>query len=305
MNSLMIVGVESVAGAGLAESLAARYQVSGLSAASGVDIPGCQVSHVDDMDAMTIERQLQQHRPDRVIFCGQAARSSWDSPMLSPSYADSLALDWARAAAARKADFTFVSSDAVFAGPWMSHSEDDEHFSVRHASLRDIESEIIRRHPDALIVRTNVFGWSPCTDAPGFAEVLLRKIESGLVDSVDFLSHAAPVLATDLGRLIERAHDEHVCGILHLGGAERLSPYQFAERLAAHADCSAVIIPDESLLDTASCEHQRGETTLDCSRARQLLGVCMPLIEDGLTAFLAQRRTSAPPARRDRITAVA
>jgi len=291
MNSALIVGVESIAGAGLATALSSTHRVVGLSSVAGVAVCECRVIHLSSTSAAAIEQQIQAASPDRIIFCGQASRSSWDQPSVAHGFEDSLAVDWARAAARHGIEFAMISSDAVFSGPWMSHAEDDEHFNPSEEAqrLREIEDAILQCLPEALIVRTNVFGWSPCPSEPGFAKQLLDEINRGLVERVDFIRHASPVLATDLGNLMGKAFDAELSGILHLAGAERLSPYHFAERLCAAAGQPAVIIPDETLLSSLSTGRDRGETTLDCSAARELLGVSMPLLEDGLTGFLAQQ----------------
>lgn len=301
MNSVLIVGVESIAGAGLATALSSTHHVTGLSNVAGVELANCRTLHLSSTSVTTIEQQIQSVSPARIVFCGKASRSSWDRQPVQNGFDDSLALEWARAASRHRIDLTFVSSDSVFAGPWMSHTEDDDHFSSHESAvrLREVETEILNVLPEALIVRTNVFGWSPCSTEQGFAAAMLDEISNGLVERADFVRHASPVLVTDLGRLIEKAFDAEVCGLLHLGGAERLSPYQFAERLSAVADRPAAIIPDESLLSQNSHGRDRGETTLDCSVARELLGVTIPLIEDGLTGFLAQC-----PASADRVPAV-
>ena len=299
MNSVLIVGVESIAGAGLATALSSTHRVTGLSSVADVEIASCRTLHLSSTSVATIEQQIQSVSPARIVFCGKASRSSWDHQPVEHGFDDSLALDWARSATRHGIEFTFVSSDSVFAGPWMSHTEDDNHFSPRENAvrLREVETRILDSLPEALIVRTNVFGWSPCSKEQGFAAAMFDEISCGLVERADFVRHASPVLATDLGRLIERAFDAEVCGVLHLGGAERLSPYQFAERLSAVADRSAAIIPDESLLSQLSNGRDRGETTLDCSVARELLGVSMPLIEDGLSGFLAQSPDSTDHAK--------
>ncbi|MHC4878916.1 MAG: sugar nucleotide-binding protein [Planctomycetota bacterium] len=291
MDAVLIVGVESIAGAGLAAALRETHRVTGLSCHTDAQIDDCRIVHLESADAASINEQVDAVRPAWIVFCGHAARSSWDTQSEVHGFDDVLAIDCAQAAARCGAEFTMLSSDSVFVGPWMSHTEGDEHFSSLPAAvrLREIESSVLSEFPSALVVRTNVFGWNPGTSELGFASQLLAEIERGLAERVDFLKHATPILATDLGGLLLKARQTGVCGILHLGGAERLSPYQFAERLAAVADRSAAIIPDETLLAHVTMGRDRGETTLDCSTARELLGASMPLLEDGLCAFLAQR----------------
>ncbi len=291
MNNVLIVGIEGAVGAGLASVLRQSHAVVGLANRAGINVAGCRVVHAVGFDAVSIQQHLQSERPDWVIFCGAASRSSWDSHAVHQSAInDSHAIEWAKAAGDADIDFCMVSSDAVFTGPWMLHKEDDEHLceTPQAERLRRIESTVLELNDDALIVRTNAFGWSPDASQPEFAETLVDSLDGGLPFEFDYLRHASPILTTDLGKMLLKAHAENLRGVLHIASSERINPYQFAERLAEFADLASPEFPDQTILEGPVTGFGKGETTLDCGLAVELLGVRMPLIDDGIRQFLRQ-----------------
>src|SRR5687768_58436 len=121
MKRVLVVGVETVAGAHLAKALSNRHQVAGLSATKAVRIPGCEVCDQVPITTEAIHRELAMRSPDLVVLCGVAARSTW-SLRIRETF-DTQALDvtvaWSEAVSKTKARLIVVSSDAVFHGPWM------------------------------------------------------------------------------------------------------------------------------------------------------------------------------------------
>lgn len=291
MSHVLIIGIEGAVGAGLASVLQQNFSVSGISNRAGINLAGCRAIHSVAHDDATIQQHLLNEQPEWIIFCGAASRSSWDSHTVHQSAInDSNAIAWCRAAADSEIDFCMISSDAVFTGPWMLHNEDDEHFcsTPQAERLRQIESAVLDWNHDALIVRTNAFGWGPDSDSPEFAEALFDSLDGGLPIKIDFLRHSSPILTTDLGRMLLKAHAEQLRGVLHIASSERISPFQFAERLADAASLAPPEFPDQTILESPVTGFGKGETTLDCSLAAELLSVRMPLVDDGIGQFIRQ-----------------
>lgn len=292
MKTMLVVGVETVAGANLAIEFASSHRVVGLSSVPGVSLAGCSVHSIKTHDPVSVKNWLQQERPTHIVFSGQAAQSCWDE-CPSPAIENKAAATWAKAAAEQGISFTLLSSDGVFTGPWLSHFEDDdEHYCAtpEAQAIRQTEEAVVAACPDALIVRTHVFGWSPLTSAPSYAERLLSQLENNEELSIDSLRHASPILASDLAKLLREAFDGEVTGLLHIAGGERTNPYQFAELLAEAAGLPRPVFDwIEELTDVAT-DFGTGETTLNCSQARDLLEQPMPLLVDGVNQLIAQRR---------------
>lgn len=290
MNTVLIVGVDSVAGANCAVVFGDKFRVVGLAQRAGVRIEDCEVRTQSRHDAASVRQVMQQEQPQWVVFCGAAAQSSWDLKA-TDGIDDAAAIQWAQAAQQAGADFTMVSSDAVFTGPWVSHHEADESYcqTPRACHIRDVEDAVFTAHPEALVVRTNVFGWSALPRPTGFVEQVLASFEQDLSLEIDFVRHGSPLLASDFAEMLLTAHENEVCGVLHLSGGERVNPYQVVELLAEAADLAPPEMPTLTTLAAPITGFGLGETTLNCALARQLIGIQPPRIDDSIRSLMAQR----------------
>lgn len=291
VETILVVGIDSVVGANLAAQLADHYQVHGLSQGPRILIDGCDTASVA-FDAETPFDSIRQHTPDMVVYCGPAAHSAWElstAARIKPGNVD-IARSWADAAAQQGSRFTFISSDAVFTGPWMFH--DEESLGICHspeaAVIRKTEAAVRDVCPEALIVRTNAFGWSPAGNQGGWAESLIARLEANRLLDLDCIRHATPILATDLGGIIQRAWSENLDGTYHIGGAERVSPLQFAQRLADYFDLPWLSIRREETLSEKPEGFGAGETSLQTKQIRKALCVAMPMLSEGLDRLKAQ-----------------
>jgi dTDP-4-dehydrorhamnose reductase len=291
MEKVLIVGVETVAGSNLAAVLAPGFETVGLTTSSSVQIENCRITQLRRLDQATVSQIVQTERPDQIVFCGAAACSSWDEDPQPTTLEDQAAIAWAKAADQFEVGFTFVSSDAVFTGPWMSHNEQDTHFceTPQATLIRQAEADVKQACPNALVIRTNVFGWGATGNTTGFAERILTSLENGSSIELDPLRYAAPILSSDLAAVLLKAWEAGQTGFLHVAGAERINPCQFAERIAAMAELPIPHFTQRARLSRPVTGFGRGETMLNCRKARRLLGVSMPLIDEGIERMLEQR----------------
>lgn len=292
MNTILVVGVDTTVGANCAARLSARQSVVGLTSRSGVAIDGCETHLFDRENAADAEAWLLDARPERVLYCGPESRSCWDPDTAGWLSAASVgaAGHWAAAAQAAGIPFTMVSSDAVFTGPWIFHDEDSLAVcrSPEATAIRDAEKQVRDACGEALIVRTNAFGWSPLAEG-GWVEQLLGSIEDRRTLDADCIRHATPILATDLAEIIDRAWQEELTGVYHIAGAERVSPMQFAQRLADQFDLPWLTLRREQTLVELPQGFGAGETSLQTKKIRKALCVAMPMLSEGLRRLHAQR----------------
>jgi dTDP-4-dehydrorhamnose reductase len=182
-----------------------------------------------------------------------------------------------------------LSSDAVFTGPWMFHEEDCPSLcdSPQAVAIHEAEAGALAAHPKALVVRTHAFGWSPTGDS--WLERRLSDLERRRERPADTQRHATPILATDLAAVVAKALDANTTGVVHVAGAERVNPTQFLQQLAREFG----VPPVNSRTAGPTADRQdgfgRGETSLDCRRARLELGVSLPMLAEGLRRLRKQR----------------
>lgn len=294
MERTLIVGIDGVVGANLAMSLSGLQPLAGVALTAPVCEDVCEQMEVCDSphlaDALAIAEQAQ---PQRVVVAGVGANSCWDDhSQVSWERTVESALAWMSAAQSVGAQFTLISSDAVFTGPWMFHAENSHSVcpSREANALREIERQVSLRNPDALIVRTHAFGWSPGGEqsAESWLESLVADLQAGHRPRLDCVRHASPILATDLAAVLFKAWTAGLTGLYHIAGAERVNPAQFARRLAHQfalpfAGDSAV----GSLTDCAQ-GFGRGETSLQTRKIRRALGIGLPLVSEGIERLYAQ-----------------
>ncbi|MGC1275410.1 MAG: sugar nucleotide-binding protein [Planctomycetaceae bacterium] len=280
MDSILVVGTDTVVGSNLAAHWAENgWNVSGLSRAA-IDVDFAPTA-LDEA-----RRHMASARPSILVYCGAASESAWSYPTIDAAAEAHLRI-WARAARDAGCRFTYLSSDAVFTGPWLFHAEDSPHQcpSLEGSRLRTMEELVERVVPTALIVRTNAFGWSP--DGEGWVETLLADLDDGAL-TADPVRHATPILATDLASILARAHEEELTGPLHIAGAERVSHASFARRLAAQFELDAPAAEPAGALAAAATGFGRGETSLRTKRAKNVLNTAMPMLAEGLARLHAQ-----------------
>jgi dTDP-4-dehydrorhamnose reductase len=292
VNTILVVGVDTTVGANFAARLAEKQSVVGLSSVGGISIDGCDAQTFDPSNPSEAEAWLSDVRPEQVVYCGPESRSGWEpqTPLHLNAGSAAAAGRWAAAAHSAGAPFTMISSDAIFTGPWIFHDEDSLAVcrSPEATAIRDAEKLVRDACPTSLVVRTNAFGWSP-TASSGWIEDLLSGIEERRMLDCDCIRHATPILATDLAEIVDRAWQEALTGVFHIAGAERISPMQFAQRLADQFDLPWLTLRREQTLVELPQGFGAGETSLQTKRIRKALCVAMPMLSEGLARLRDQR----------------
>ncbi len=287
MDTILVVGVDTVVGANLALECAAHRRVVGIDPSGSTSLSDCEIlgSNANAADA------IRDCDATHVVLCGPASESCWDlanSKKLTRRAVEQARI-WATAASDTKARFTYISSDAIFTGPWMFHDEECPGLcgSAEAHVVRDAEIAVRQACPEALIVRTNAFGWSPMGET-GWLERQLTSIARDRVVSLDSIRHGTPILATDLGKIVMRAWEDELAGTFHIAGAERVNPAKFFQRLADRFELPWLSIRESLVLEGRPQGFGEGECSLQTKNIRKALCLAMPIISESLDGLLQQ-----------------
>lgn len=262
MNRILVIGIETPVGRTVAEQLGKSFQVEGIGLSS---LPAAEYPE-------SLSREV-----DSVVYCGNASQSSWE-PTFGTAASDQR---WAHRCleAARNCNlpFAFVSSDAVFNGPWVFHGEDSEAFadSAQSRNLRKLEQQVLE-YQHGTVVRTNALGVG---DQTQLIRRIVMALESNRTMPLDASVYSTPVSANRFAELFEVVLKSGTTGIVHLCGAERLSPWSFGIRLARIWDGDhQLIVPDIG--------QATKETALRCQVVHEQLGLHMPTITETLDSIV-------------------
>jgi dTDP-4-dehydrorhamnose reductase len=292
VEQLLIAGVDSVVGANLAAQLADKYQVLGISNSVPLAIEGCETAQAGD-DANTIRQVISSRRPGRIIVCQAAGDSPWNhaAGRIASLVSIESARIWSRTAIDLGVPLTFISSDAIFTGPWMFHSETCEsHCSSPQArSLRSLEESVLQICPETLIVRTHTYGWNPVAESAGWIEGIVSALESDGPGIFDCVPHATPILATDLADMLPPAWAAGLSGVFHIAGAERVNPHRFVCALARIFDLAPPRASVLAPVEVPNAAFGQGETSLRTHAFHRAVGLPMPMLSEGLERLFEQK----------------
>ena len=289
MDKILVAGVNTVVGANLAEALCDQRSVIGVSMTDAIQLPTCEVESEIPRKANAISDLLQRTKPSRLVLCSAGAVSSWDENHRPQASDVAQAKAWIDSAHRIGCHLTLISSDAIFTGPCMFHAENSHSLctSSESALLRQIEDHATALSSDSLIVRTHAIGWQAGNEQ-GWLESLLATIERGTIGPVDFARHGTPMLATDLAEVLKKSWESGLVGTHHVAGAERISPREFAMRLADHFRLPKPATPIAGSLIDRSVGFGCGETSLQTRKIRRALGIPLPLLDESLDKLYQQ-----------------
>ncbi len=288
MTRLLITGASGLLGANLVSSTERSFDVIAVVHTQTIAFSRAQTVRADLADAHAVHTLFEDHRPDWVIHC--AADTAIDALEANPDRAGILNTDMAREVAKAAAKFQsrliFVSTDSVFDGRNGPYQEDDKPAPLNVYARSKLEGEraASEEHPSALIVRTNLYGWSPGSKR-SLAEWFYSKLAAGEsclgFADIYFSPVYAPMLSSIFIKMLEKATK----GLYHVPGDECLSKYEFGRRMALTFgfDPALVKASQSDQIDWAAERPKR--TCLSGFKIIQALDISLPSLGEGLARF--------------------
>ena len=255
MRRLAVVGVDSSVGS------AAMVHFDGSAEVSGVRL-----------DQQSVVGELCENCTD-IVVCGDASLSSWDDGFGDLARDCELVPEYCQRAERAGARLVYISSDAIFRGPWVFHDDDSSKFcdSCIAQRLHSIEQTVLKSRRN-LVIRTNAI-----SDVSGsWLDQLRQSFRSQIPQRLVANQYATPLAASRLALLLDHVLQTPAAGVVHLAGAERLSPWNFATHVARAESISIqCALP--------SIEQEAREQSLRCTRARNELHLRMPTLSQTVT----------------------
>lgn len=247
---------------------------------------------VDLTDQTKVHELLNSLKPDWIVHC--AAMTNVDLCEVEPDQATLLNTTVSRALAieARKlgAGFVYTSTDSVFDGVRGNYSEQDipNPINVYAQSKLAGERAVQDEYPDALIVRTNIYGWNVQRKL-NLAEWILTELESQR--SIQGFSDVIfnPLLVDDLSEIVLTMMERGMKGLYHVAGTGACSKYEFALALAEVFGRDGQLVRKASVDDAPLKAPRPRNTSLNQAKIERDLGMKMPDLLSGLQRFKSLR----------------
>ena len=258
----------------------------------GLRLRGARAAALTLESAPALARALDDIRPDVIVHA--AGLSNVDDCERSPEAARRINADLAAAVASTAAErglkLVHISTDHLFAGDRPFRTEQDAPSPVNAYARSKLEGEqrVAERCPQALIVRTNFFGWGHAfrkSISDWVLEGLRAQQRLRMFNDVFF----TPILAARLARAVHALLAAGASGIVHVCGDERVSKHEFAVRLAAAFGLPAAGIEGGKYADAGLAAPRPRDMSLSNARVRGILGGTGVTL-GGLDEFFAELR---------------
>ena len=269
MKNLLVTGASGFLGWNLCQLAKEKWNVYGTYFSNAVEIPGVTLIKADLKDFQEINGLYRDIKPAAVIHT--AAQSNPNICQTYPNESDPINVTASWNIAGLSADYAipcvFTSTDLVFDGLNPPYRETDPVCPVSHYGEQKIKAEqgMLSRYPKVAVCRMPLmFGMAQ--GATSFIQPFIKALREGQELSLFTDEFRTPVSGKTAASGLLLAL-EKVEGLLHLGGKERLSRYDFGRLMA-----DVLELPQERLKpcqqkDVQMAAPRPADVSLDSSRA--------------------------------------
>ncbi|HZL43957.1 MAG TPA: SDR family oxidoreductase [Verrucomicrobiae bacterium] len=190
--------------------------------------------------------------------------------------------------------FFFFSTDQVFDGHTGNYNETAQRnpFNV-YGETKAAAEDLVLSNPNHTVIRTSLNGGVSPTGDRGFNERLRIAFRNGETVRLFIDEYRTPIPAMETARAVWELAIRNAAGAYHVAGAERLSRWEIgqliAQRWTSGPHGSASLPQLQPRLEPCSLANfpgpRRGpDTSLNCSKAQQLLSFPLPRLSHWLAA---------------------
>jgi dTDP-4-dehydrorhamnose reductase len=173
-------------------------------------------------------------------------------------------------AAAKKAGafMVYISTDYVFDGIKGMYRENDATNPINHYGRTKLLGE---KYADCVARTCVIYGSRPASGKVNFALWIMDRLKKREGIKIVTDQYISPTLNTNLARMLLEAGERRLKGIYHLAGAERISRYDYACRLADTLSLDKGLIAPSKMADIGWKALRPIDSSMDVSKAAQLL----------------------------------
>lgn len=170
-----------------------------------------------------------------------------------------------------KIPFLHVSTDMVFDGERAPYRVEDAVAPVSVYGRTKAEAErVVLAYPRNTVVRVPLLFGPTRTSRPSFFDQQLLALRQGQRITLFYNEWRTPLSLLVAARTLLVLVASAPCGLLHVGGPERLSRLEMGQRLAVFLGCDKGGVEAISRTRVAAAEPRQADLSLDSSRWRSL-----------------------------------
>jgi dTDP-4-dehydrorhamnose reductase len=230
MKKLLVTGASGFLGWNLCNDVKSNWEVTGTFFRHPVSYKNVNTIKLDLTNYKLLEKMFNVIRPDAVIHTAGATDPNYcqEHPEETAKINVDAAVNIAGFCADSKIPYIFTSTDLIFDGLHAPYKEDDPARPVNiYGEQKALaEADIQRTYPGTVICRMPLMFGEPGPASQSFIQPMITSLKSGEEIKLFVDEFRTPVSGKTAARGLLLALQQGK-GILHLGGAERISRYNF------------------------------------------------------------------------------
>ena len=258
-----------------------------------VSLDGTQVVQINLDSLDDLMRQMKIIQPQYVIHAAglTSVEKCESNPILAKELNVRLAINISRVCAKLKIPFAHISTDHLFSG---NEAFVDENFptspiNTYGGTKAEAELRVQDENPDALVIRTNFFGWGTHY-RQSFSDFIIRALRAKkkleLFDDVFY----SPILVEALALATHDLMALNAKGVFNVVGDQRLSKFDFGLQLAKEFDLDGGLIQASQITRQSLLVKRPLDMSLSNKKAVGFLGRDFGTISDHLSRLHQQEK---------------
>ncbi|MDX2228656.1 MAG: NAD(P)-dependent oxidoreductase [Leptolyngbyaceae cyanobacterium bins.349] len=284
---LLVTGASGFLGWHLGQFAAQTWEVYGTGRSRSVNFPGVHPIQLDLTDFAAVKALFQDLQPDAVIHLAAQSQANVCEVQPEESYQLNViaSCNLAGLCADAQIPCVFTSTDLVFDGRNAPYRETDPVSPLNRYGEQKAQAEMgmLDRYPQAAICRMPLLFGDVPPHASSFLQPFIQTLREGKELRLFVDEFRTPVSGTTAAQGLLLAL-EQVQGLIHLGGKERFSRYEFGRLMVEILDLPAHGITACRQQDVKMAAPRPADVSLDSSKAFAL-GYQPPSIRAELTAL--------------------
>lgn len=235
MKKLLVTGASGFLGWHLCQLAKQQWDVYSTYFFHQIEISGVSLLKVDLRDFQALKQLFQQVQPSAVMHTAAQSSPNYCQTHPEESYEINVmtSLNIAGLCADYDIPYIFTSTDLVFNGLNPPYRETDPVSPVNAYGEQKVraEGEILARYPQATICRMPLMFGMATPTATSFMQPFMQTLKEGKELALFTDEFRTPASGKTAAQGLLMVLEKQVQGIIHLGGKERVSRYDFGRLL--------------------------------------------------------------------------
>ncbi len=272
MNRLLVTGASGFLGWNLCQVATSQYQVYGTYRSKKVELPGVTTLQLDMTNFQDLKALITEIKPTAIIHTAAQSKPNYCELHPEETYPINVtaSINLAGICADYSIPCTFTSTDLVFNGLNPPYLETDpvSPISVYGEQKVTAEQGMLARNPKIALCRMPLMFGKASPHAGSFIQGFIQALKAGKELQLFTDEYRTSVSGTTAAKGLLLAL-EKTTGILHLGGKERMSRYEFARLMAEVFELPVEKIKPCLQQDVQMPASRPPDVSLDSSKAFQ------------------------------------